>query len=106
METDKKLKSEQTEPLKLSLDVNLQYLIREELIKFQEIFRTIGSAAILMNSNNGEILSLISLPDYDLNKRYFFKDRNLINRATKGVYELGSVFKTFTYAAGLKVSTP
>tara|TARA_Y100001970_G_scaffold7375_1_gene8441 strand:+ start:1226 stop:2896 length:1671 start_codon:yes stop_codon:yes gene_type:complete len=98
---DKNLK-EKNKDLILTVDVNLQYLIREELIKFQEIFRTIGSAAILMNSNNGEILSLISLPDYDLNKRYFFKDRNLINRATKGVYELGSVFKTFTYAAGLK----
>ena len=54
-----------------------------------------------MNSRNGEILSLLSLPDYDLNKRQTLKDKNLINRATKGVYELGSVFKTFTYAAGL-----
>ena len=54
-----------------------------------------------MNVNNGEILSLLSLPDYDLNKRQLLDDKNLINRATKGVYELGSVFKTFTYAAGL-----
>ena len=44
---------------------------------------------------------MISLPDYDLNKRQLLDDKNLINRATKGVYELGSVFKTFTYAAGL-----
>ena len=87
--------------IKLSVDLNLQYLIREELIKFQNIFNSIGSAAILMNSENGEILSLLSLPDYDLNKRQSIDDRNLINRATKGVYELGSVFKTFTYAAGL-----
>ena len=87
--------------IKLSVDLDLQYLIREELIKFQNIFNSIGSAAILMNSENGEILSLLSLPDYDLNKRQSIDDRNLINRATKGVYELGSVFKTFTYAAGL-----
>ncbi len=97
---DKNLK-ESNQNLKLTVDLNLQHLIREELIKFQEIFNTIGSAAILMNSINGEILSLISLPDYDLNKRQQLKDKNLINRATKGVYELGSVFKTFTYAAGL-----
>jgi len=85
----------------LTVDLNLQYLIREELIKFQKIFNSIGSAAILMDSKNGEILSLLSLPDYDLNKRQLLEDKNLINRATKGVYELGSVFKTFTYAAGL-----
>ena len=87
--------------LNLTVDINLQYLIREELIKFNKIFKTIGSSAILMNSKNGEILSLISLPDYDLNRRQLLEDKNLINRATKGVYELGSVFKTFTYAAGL-----
>tara|TARA_Y100000590_G_scaffold381983_1_gene451580 strand:- start:2659 stop:4329 length:1671 start_codon:yes stop_codon:yes gene_type:complete len=89
------------EDLKLTVDLNLQYLIREELIKFKNIFNSIGSAAILMNSENGEILSLLSIPDYDLNERYLLNDKNLINRATKGVYELGSVFKTFTYAAGL-----
>ena len=98
---DKKLKGSKLD-LKLTLDLNLQYLIRDELIKYQNIFNSIGSAAILMNSENGEILSLISLPDYDLNKRQKIEDKNLINRATKGVYELGSVFKTFTYAAGLK----
>ena len=97
---DKKLKGSKLD-LKLTLDLNLQYLIRDELIKYQNIFNSIGSAAILMNSENGEILSLISLPDYDLNKRQKIEDKNLINRATKGVYELGSVFKTFTYAAGL-----
>ena len=97
---DKNLK-DSNEDLKLTVDINLQYLIREELIKFQNIFNSIGSAAILMDSKNGEILSLLSLPDYDLNKRQLLEDKNLINRATKGVYELGSVFKTFTYAAGL-----
>ncbi len=88
-------------PLKLSLDTDIQYLIREELIKFQEIFNSYGSTAILMNVNNGEILSMVSLPDYDLNKRKNISDKKFINRSTKGVYELGSVFKTFTLAAGL-----
>ncbi len=96
---DKKLKN-LDQDLKLTVDLNLQHLIRDELINFQNVFNTIGSAAILMNSLNGEILSLISLPDFDLNKRQVL-DNNLINRATKGVYELGSVFKTFTYAVGL-----
>ena len=55
-----------------------------------------------MNINNGEILSMVSLPDFDLNKRENISDKKFINRATKGVYELGSVFKTFTLAAGLQ----
>ena len=55
-----------------------------------------------MNVNNGEIISMVSYPDFDLNKRETVKDVNFINRATKGVYELGSVFKTFTVAAGLE----
>ena len=89
-------------PLKLSLDTEIQYLIREELVKFQEIFNSYGSTAILMNVNSGEILSMVSLPDFDLNKREDISDKKFINRSTKGVYELGSVFKTFTLAAGLQ----
>ena len=97
---DFKLKSEKL-PIKLSVDTEVQFLIREELIKFNKIFRSIGSAAILMDVNNGEILSLVSLPDFNLNERVLITDKNYINRITKGVYELGSVFKTFTVAAAL-----
>ncbi len=89
-------------PLKLSLDTEIQYLIREELLKFQEIFNSYGSTAILMNVNSGEIISMVSLPDFDLNKREDISDKKFINRSTLGVYELGSVFKTFTLAAGLQ----
>ena len=89
-------------PLSLTLDSNLQHLIREELINAQSDFHNIGSAAILMDVQNGEILSLISLPDYDLNKRISISDDIYINKITLGVYELGSVFKTFTVAAGLE----
>ncbi len=91
----------QKEPLRLTIDTDIQFLIRQELIKFQEIFKTIGSTSILMDVNNGDIISMVSLPDFDLNKRQNIKDKNYINRATKGVYELGSVFKTFTLAAGI-----
>jgi cell division protein FtsI (penicillin-binding protein 3) len=91
-----------SEPLKLTVDTDIQFLIRKELLKYQEIFRSKGSAAILMNINNGEILSIVSLPDFNLNKRETIRDVNYINRVTKGVYELGSVFKTFTIAAALE----
>ena len=88
-------------PLQLTVDSDIQFLIREELVKFQPVFQNIGSSAILMDVNNGNILSMVSLPDFNLNKRESITDVNYINRATKGVYELGSVFKTFTIAAGL-----
>ena len=83
------------------MDTDIQYLIRTELSKYQKIFDAKGGAAILMNVNNGEILSMVSLPDFDLNKRETIVDVNYINRVTKGIYELGSVFKTFTIASGI-----
>ena len=98
---DKKLKQIK-KPLQLTVDTDIQFLIREELIKFHSIFRSKGSTAILMNVNNGAIISMVSYPDFDLNIRETVTDQNFINRATKGVYELGSVFKTFTIAAGLE----
>ena len=88
-----------TKPISLTVDTDIQHLVRNELIKFNTIFRTKGSAAILMNVNNGEVISLVSLPDFDPNERKKITDVNFINRATKGVYEFGSVFKTFTLAA-------
>ena len=88
-------------PLVLTLDTDLQYLIREELLKSKDIFQNVGSAAILMDIHTGDILSMVSLPDFDLNKREKINDLKFINRATKGVYEFGSVFKTFTIAAGI-----
>ena len=95
---DKKLKKNS---LKLTLDSNIQYLIRDQLLLSQSDFNYIGSSSILMDVNNGEILSMVSLPDFDLNIRKKIDDEIYINRATKAVYELGSVFKTFTYTAGL-----
>ena len=97
---DKDLKNIK-EPIMLTVDKDIQFLIRKELLKFNEIFNTKGSAAILMDPNNGEIISLVSLPDFDPNVRKKITDINFINRATKGVYEFGSVFKTFTLAAAL-----
>ena len=95
---DKRLKNTNGS-IKLTVDKDIQFLIRNELIKFNKIFKTKGSASILMDVNNGEIFSLVSLPDFDPNKRKDISDINFINRATKGVYEFGSVFKTLTLAS-------
>jgi cell division protein FtsI (penicillin-binding protein 3) len=95
---DKQLKNNKIS-VQLTVDKNIQFLIREELLKYNKIFRAKGSATILMDVNNGEIISIVSLPDFDPNKREKIIDVNYINRATKGIYEFGSVFKTFTLAA-------
>ena len=92
---DNKLKDGRKK-LVLTIDKDLQFLIRNELINAQNIFKNIGGMGILMDINNGEILSLVSIPDFNLNLREDITDKKFINRATKGVYELGSVFKTFT----------
>jgi cell division protein FtsI (penicillin-binding protein 3) len=101
---DKDLNNKQNinTPLSLTLDSNLQHLIRKELIKAESTFNTIGGASILMDVENGEILSLVSLPDYDLNQRISISDNIYSNKITLQVYELGSVFKTFTIAAALE----
>ena len=96
---DDKLK-ETRDIIKLTVDKDIQFLIREELLKYNNIFRSKGSAAILIEVNTGEIISLVSLPDFDPNQRIDIQDEKYINRATKGIYEFGSVFKTFTIAAG------
>ena len=55
-----------------------------------------------MDVNNGEILSLVSLPNFNINMREKIVDKNYINKITKGVYELGSIFKTFTIALAIE----
>ena len=100
---DAKLKNQEAinTPLALTLDTNIQHLISKELNKSLDTFSATGGAALLMNVNNGEILSLVSLPDYDINLRTDIRDKKYLNKITKGVYELGSIFKTFTIAIAL-----
>ena len=101
---DKELKDKDqlNHPLKLSLDSNIQYIINKELNEALDIFNATGAAALLMDVNNGNILSLVSLPNFNINQRTAIKDKKFINKITKGVYELGSIFKTFTVALALE----
>ena len=89
------------EPLKLTLDSNIQYIINKELNNAIKLFSATGAGALLMDVNSGEIISLISLPNFNINQRNSIKDKKYINKITKGVYELGSIFKTFTVALAI-----
>ena len=90
------------EPLILTLDSNIQFLIKTQLKKAMENFKADSAGGLLMNVNSGEVLSLVSLPDYNLNIRENISDIKYMNQITKGVFELGSVFKTFTVALALE----
>ena len=101
---DRELRNKQKikEPLVLALDTNIQFLIKTQLQKAMEDFQANSAGGLLMDVNNGEVLSLVSLPDYNLNIRENISDIKYMNQITKGVFELGSVFKTFTIALALE----
>jgi cell division protein FtsI (penicillin-binding protein 3) len=89
------------EPLSLSLDIRVQSVLREELLKSMAEFRAIGAAGIVMDVTNGEVRAMASLPDFNPNKPVTAAGIAGFNRATKGVYEMGSTFKLFTAAMAL-----
>ena len=101
---DKKLKDKELlkKPFKLTLDSNVQHVINKELGEAIKTFDATGGGAVLMDVNNGDIISLVSLPNFNINQRRTIKDKKFINKITKGVYELGSIFKTFTIALALE----
>jgi cell division protein FtsI (penicillin-binding protein 3) len=95
-------------PIVTSLDVRLQHIVYDELYKGIQEFQAIGGCAILQDTVTGEILSLVSLPDFDPNTPKESTVEDQFNRATLGVYEQGSVFKIFNTALALEegVATP
>lgn len=89
------------EPLRLSLDVRVQNVVREELLAAKEEFGAIGACGIVMDVNTGEILAMVSLPDFDANDLGSADKDARFNRAITGRYEPGSTFKLQTLSMGL-----
>lgn len=87
--------------LELSIDVRVQAVVRQTLREAIEEFKAIGGAGIVMDIQTGELLSLVSLPDFDPNEPASAKGDNGFNRASKGVYEMGSIFKLVNTAMAL-----
>lgn len=88
-------------PVELALDLRVQFALRDELIKAREKFQTKAAAGIVLNVNTGEVVAMVSEPDYDPNNPREANDPTRINRLTTGVFEMGSTFKIFTLAMGL-----
>ena len=87
------------EPLQLSIDVRVQHVMRAALMEAMRAHEAIGATGLVMDVRTGELLALVSLPDFDPNHLSEALGPAQINRATLGVYELGSTFKSFTFAA-------
>jgi cell division protein FtsI (penicillin-binding protein 3) len=93
--------AEEHAPLALSIDIRLQHILKEELSKSVEDFSAIGGAGVILDARTGEVLAMVSLPDFDPNEPGRASADTRFNRATLGVYEMGSVFKVFTTAMAL-----
>ena len=96
---DQQLQSGET--VQLSIDLRLQRLVEQELVRAVAKFSAIGATAIVMDATNGEVLAMASLPTFDPNKAKTITNEALFNRATLGAYEQGSTFKIFNTAAAL-----
>ena len=95
----------QGEAIDLSIDMRVQAILHEELVKTQARFSALGAAGVVMDVNSGEIIAMVSLPDFDPNMPAGSLGESGFNRATKGVYEMGSTFKLFTTAMALDTGT-
>ena len=89
------------EPVKLSTDLRVQHIVRNELSQAMERYQAIAAIGIVLDVNTGEVIAMSSLPDYDPNIPTQAQEKERLNRATAGVFEMGSIFKTFTSAMAL-----
>jgi cell division protein FtsI (penicillin-binding protein 3) len=88
-------------PVELAVDLRVQYALREELAAAREKFKAKASAGIIADVNTGEVVAMVSEPDFDPNNPRIANDPDHLNRLTTGVYEMGSTFKALTLAMAL-----
>lgn len=88
-------------PLTLSLDARVQHALRDELSQAVQEFSALGATGVVLDARSGEVVAMVSLPDFDPHRPARARDEQKFNRATLGTYEMGSTFKTFTLAMAL-----
>lgn len=89
------------EPVRLSIDLRVQYILRDELAAAMERYQAIAASGVILNVHTGEVLALVSMPDFNPNNPVDALQPDRLNRMSAGAYELGSVFKSFTFAMAL-----
>ena len=94
-------RGESLDPVRLSLDISVQHILRDELVQAMERYRAIAASGIILNVHTGEVIAMVSLPDYDPNNPVDALKKDRLNRISAGVFEVGSIFKSFTFAMAL-----
>lgn len=88
-------------PVKLSIDLRIQHVVRDEIAAGLERYRALGAGAVVLNVKTGEVVAMASVPDFDPNNPYNAQEKDRLNRMSAGLYEMGSTFKSFTSAMAL-----
>jgi cell division protein FtsI (penicillin-binding protein 3) len=91
----------QQKPVELAVDLRVQHALRDELLAAREKFKAKAVAGTVTDVRTGEVLAMVSVPDYDPNNPREANDPTRINRLTTGVFEMGSTFKALTLAMAL-----
>jgi len=95
------MKRNSQEPVRLSIDLRVQHVLRDELVGAMQRYQAEAAMGVIVNAKTGEVMALASLPDFDPNNPVDANKPDRLNRITAGTYELGSVFKSFTFAMAL-----
>jgi cell division protein FtsI (penicillin-binding protein 3) len=95
----------QRDPVQLSLDIRVQYVLEHEAAEAMQSFHAKAAGGIVMNVHTGEIWALASLPDYEPNLRTLEPGDSTRNRMTQDIYELGSIFKIFAFTEAIEENT-
>jgi cell division protein FtsI (penicillin-binding protein 3) len=90
------------QPVELAVDLRVQHAVRDELVKARTKYKALAASALVLDARTGEIVSMVSVPDYDPNNPQEALDPTRINRLTTGVYEMGSTFKALTLAMAME----
>ncbi|MBE1206945.1 peptidoglycan D,D-transpeptidase FtsI family protein [Aminobacter carboxidus] len=88
-------------PVKLSIDLRVQHIVRDELVSALEKYKAIAAGAVVLDVKTGEVLAMGSVPDFDPNNPFNAQDKDRLNRMSAGLFEMGSTIKSFTTAMAL-----
>lgn len=90
------------EPVRLSVDLRVQHILRDELAAAMEKYKAIAAGGVILDVRTGEVIAMASLPDYDPNNPVDALKKENLNRMSAGTFEMGSTFKSFTTAMALE----
>ncbi|AQX20038.1 peptidoglycan D,D-transpeptidase FtsI family protein [Bartonella sp. WD16.2] len=88
-------------PVQLSIDIRIQAIVRDELMKGMKRYKALAAGAVILNIHTGEVVAMVSVPDFDPGNPVDALKSDRLNRMTAGTFEMGSIIKSFTTAMAL-----